>query len=199
MDWLPNIDGVKWFTAEILPLIRARRPACTVAIVGRKPGSDIVSLSGGGIQVTGTVPDVRPHLWGASVSIVPLRIGGGTRLNIYESMAAGTPVVSTTVGAEGLDVSSPENILLADTPQTFADACASPGGCAAAAAISEQPTNSCQHVSPGTPWQTASQMLSNWRRTERKMWPLLSSCSRALLLFTFYSDTRPARLSGPAV
>ena len=123
MDWLPNIDGVKWFTAEILPLIRARRPACTVAIVGRKPGPDIVSLSGGGIQVTGTVPDVRPHLWGASVSIVPLRIGGGTRLKIYESMAAGTAVVSTTVGAEGLDVSSPENILLADTPQTFADAC----------------------------------------------------------------------------
>ena len=69
------------------------------------------------------MPDVRPHLWGASVSIVPLRIGGGTRLKIYKSMAAGTPVVSTTVGAEGLDVSSPENILLADTPQTFADAC----------------------------------------------------------------------------
>ena len=123
MDWLPNIDGVKWFAAEILPLIRARRPSCTVAIVGRQPGPDIVSLSGGGIQVTGTVPDVRPYLWGANVSIVPLRIGGGTRLKIYESMAAGTAVVSTTVGAEGLDVRSPENILLADTPQAFADAC----------------------------------------------------------------------------
>ena len=123
MDWLPNIDGVKWFAAEILPLIRARRPSCTVAIVGRQPGPDIVSLSGGGLQVTGTVPDVRPYLWGANVSIVPLRIGGGTRLKIYESMAAGTAVVSTTVGAEGLDVRSPENILLADTPQAFADAC----------------------------------------------------------------------------
>jgi len=123
MDWLPNIDGVKWFTAEILPLIRGRRPECTVAIVGRKPGPDIVSLAGGGIQVTGTVPDVRPYLWGACVSIVPLRIGGGTRLKIYESMAAGTPVVSTTVGAEGLDVQSPANILIADTPQAFADAC----------------------------------------------------------------------------
>ena len=125
MDWLPNIDGVKWFMAEILPLIRARRPSCTVSIVGRKPGPDILSLAGDGVEVTGTVPDVRPYLWGSPVSIVPLRIGGGTRLKIYESMAAGTAVVSTVVGAEGLDVQSPKNIRLADTPQAFADACLS--------------------------------------------------------------------------
>jgi polysaccharide biosynthesis protein PslH len=69
------------------------------------------------------VPDVRPWLWGASASIVPLRIGGGTRLKIYESMAAGTATVSTSIGAEGLDVSHPENIRLADTPESFANEC----------------------------------------------------------------------------
>ena len=75
------------------------------------------------IQLTGTVPDVRPFLWGAAVSIVPLRIGGGTRLKIYEAMAAKVPVVSTTIGAEGLDVRDGENILIADSPRQFADAC----------------------------------------------------------------------------
>jgi glycosyltransferase involved in cell wall biosynthesis len=75
------------------------------------------------IHVTGTVPDVRPWLWGSKVSIVPLRIGGGTRLKIYEAMAAGTATVSTTIGAEGLDVKHPDNIRLADDPAEFADHC----------------------------------------------------------------------------
>jgi glycosyltransferase involved in cell wall biosynthesis len=125
MDWLPNIDGVEYFIREILPLIRKRIPACGLAIVGRTPSAAIRALGerDPGIQVTGTVPDVRPWLWGAKVSIVPLRIGGGTRLKIYESMAAGTPTVSTSIGAEGLDVSHPGNIRLADTPASFADQC----------------------------------------------------------------------------
>jgi glycosyltransferase involved in cell wall biosynthesis len=125
MDWMPNSDGILYFVREILPLIRARRPGCTVAIVGRDPGPEIRALADrdSQIRVTGTVPDVRPYLWGSAVSIVPLRIGGGTRLKIYEAMAAGTAVVSTTVGAEGLDVESPEHIRLADTPETFAQAC----------------------------------------------------------------------------
>ena len=76
-----------------------------------------------GIQVTGTVDDVRPYLWQSAVSIVPLRVGGGTRLKNYESMAAGIPVVSTTIGAEGLDVLDGENIALADSPQDFAERC----------------------------------------------------------------------------
>ncbi len=71
------------------------------------------------IQVTGTVPDVRPWLFGALASIVPLRIGGGTRLKIYEAMAARAPVVSTTIGAEGLDVTDGENIYIADSPQNL--------------------------------------------------------------------------------
>ncbi|HXF28088.1 MAG TPA: glycosyltransferase, partial [Bryobacteraceae bacterium] len=75
------------------------------------------------IIVTGTVPDVRPYLWGSNVSIVPLRIGGGTRLKIYEAMAARSPVVSTTIGAEGLTVADGEDIRLADTPESFAGIC----------------------------------------------------------------------------
>ena len=127
MDWMPNIDGAKWFTREVLPLIRKHRPECSLAIVGRKPSVAIRRLAAQDprIAVTGTVSDVRPYLWGSAVSVVPLRIGGGTRLKIYEAMAARIPVVSTTVGAEGLDVRDGENILLADSPRDFADHCLS--------------------------------------------------------------------------
>ena len=125
MDWMPNIDGMQWFAGEVLPLIRKRLPDCSVAIVGRRPGTKIRQLAerDNHIEVTGTVPDVRPYLWRGAVSIVPLRIGGGTRLKIYEAMAAKIPVVSTTVGAEGLDIRRGENILIADSPQDFADGC----------------------------------------------------------------------------
>ena len=127
MDWLPNSDGVNYFVREILPLIWERKPDCTLAIVGRSPSPSVHALAkqDSRIQVTGTVPDVRPWLWGASLSIVPLRIGGGTRLKIYEAMAAGTATVSTSIGAEGLDVSHPANIRLADTPNEFARQCLS--------------------------------------------------------------------------
>lgn len=125
MDWLPNMDGIRYFVREILPLIRRRRPETTLAIVGRTPPPAIQALAAADrlITVTGTVPDVRPYLWGAQVSIVPLRIGGGTRLKIYESMAAHVPVVSTPIGAEGLSVEDPSNIRLACTPESFAAAC----------------------------------------------------------------------------
>jgi sugar transferase (PEP-CTERM/EpsH1 system associated) len=125
MDWMPNIDGMQWFVREVLPLIRRRRPDCSLAIVGRKPTSEIVALAAADphIQVTGTVPDVRPWMFGASVAIVPLRVGGGTRLKIYEAMAARLPVVSTTVGAEGLDISPGDNIEIADRREAFAQHC----------------------------------------------------------------------------
>lgn len=125
MDWLPNIDGVRYFVESILPLIRREQPGCRLVIAGRDPDPAIQQLAASSqdIVITGRVPDIRPYLWGSAVSVVPLRIGGGTRLKIYESMAAGVPVVSTTVGAEGLAVQSPDNIRLADTPETFARAC----------------------------------------------------------------------------
>lgn len=124
MDWMPNIDGMQWFVREVYPLIRKQRRACTLAIVGRKPSAEIESLAAAdpSIQVTGTVADVRPYLWGSPVSIVPLRVGGGTRLKIYEAMAAKTAVVSTTIGAEGLDIRHGQNILIADSAEDFANA-----------------------------------------------------------------------------
>jgi sugar transferase (PEP-CTERM/EpsH1 system associated) len=125
MDYMPNVDGILYFTREVLPLIHARRPDCTLTIVGRKPPSEIRSLAATDqrIRVTGTVPDVRPYLWGSSISIVPLRIGGGTRLKIYESMAAAVAVVSTTIGAEGLVIHPPRDSRIGDTPREFAEHC----------------------------------------------------------------------------
>lgn len=125
MDWLPNIDGVRFFVEHILPLIRREHPQCQLVIAGRDPDPAIRQLASShrDIVVTGRVPDIRPYLWSSAVSVVPLRIGGGTRLKIYESMAAGVPVVSTTIGAEGLAVKSPDNVRLADTPEAFARAC----------------------------------------------------------------------------
>jgi glycosyltransferase involved in cell wall biosynthesis len=125
MDWMANIHGVQRFVDESLPLIRRGRPACSLAIVGRAPAKEITSLAerDPNIIVTGTVPDVRPWLWGSLVSIVPLYIGGGTRLKIYESMAAKIPVVSTSIGAEGLLIHPPQDIRIADTPEAFAEKC----------------------------------------------------------------------------
>jgi len=125
MDWMPNIDGAVWFVNEVLPLINRKVPGCSLAIVGRTPGREVTELAERepGIRITGTVADVRSWLWESKVSIVPLRIGGGTRLKIYEAMAARTPVVSTAVGAEGLDITPGENILIADEPEAFAEAC----------------------------------------------------------------------------
>ncbi len=125
MDWRPNVDGLLWFARSVLPLIRRQRPNCSLTIAGRNPNAEVRGLGGSDryIHVTGTVEDVRPYLWESAVSIVPLRIGGGTRLKIYEAMAAKIPVVSTSVGAEGLDVRAGETIAIADSPQEFAQAC----------------------------------------------------------------------------
>jgi sugar transferase (PEP-CTERM/EpsH1 system associated) len=125
MDWMPNVDGVVWFVREVLPLIRKKIPECSLDVVGRTPGREVTELAEGDsrIRITGTVPDVRPWLWESKMAIVPLRIGGGTRLKIYEAMAAKTAVVSTTIGAEGLDIAPGENILIADEPEAFAEAC----------------------------------------------------------------------------
>jgi glycosyltransferase involved in cell wall biosynthesis len=125
MNWAANIDGVLYFCDEILPLIRREQPDCRVTIVGRTPPPEISRLAQihPNITVTGTVPDIRPYLWGSKVCVVPLRIGGGTRLKIYECMAARLPVVSTAIGAEGLPVKDGKDILIADTPQSFAEAC----------------------------------------------------------------------------
>ncbi|HKU26840.1 MAG TPA: glycosyltransferase family 4 protein [Candidatus Sulfotelmatobacter sp.] len=121
MDWEPNIDAMEYFCREIWGLVLAQVPGAKLRIVGRNPGQRVRKLVSGSVEVTGRVPSVADHLREAMVVVVPLRIGGGTRLKIYEAMAAGKAVVSTSVGAEGLDVHHGRDILLADTPNAFAD------------------------------------------------------------------------------
>jgi glycosyltransferase involved in cell wall biosynthesis len=125
MDWLPNVDAVEYFVAETLPLIREQIPGATFTIAGRSPDARVLKAAAGlsGVSVTGKVKDMRPYLWGSRISVVPIRIGGGTRLKIYECMASGIPVVSTAVGAEGLTYDNGKDIVIADDPRDFAAAC----------------------------------------------------------------------------
>jgi len=122
MDWQPNIDGVEYFCREIWPFVTAKIPGARFRIVGRDPHPRVRKLASQFVEVTGTVPSIVEHLREAAVLVVPLRIGGGTRIKIYEGMAMGKATVSTTIGAEGLDVKHGRDIFLEDTPSSFADA-----------------------------------------------------------------------------
>ncbi len=123
MDWLPNEDAIRYFTEQIMGRIKQSVPGVTLTVVGRDPYPGLVELSkrDPSVIVTGRVDDVRPYMEEAAVYVVPLRIGGGTRLKIYEAMAMEKPIVSTSIGAEGLPVTNGTEILLADTPESFAD------------------------------------------------------------------------------
>lgn len=122
MDWEPNIDGVEYFCREVWPRVLESVPEARFRVVGRDPHPRVRRLASESIEVTGTVPSVVEHLRAADVVVVPLRVGGGTRLKIFEAMAVGKAVVSTTVGAEGLDVTHGEDILLADDAESFSAA-----------------------------------------------------------------------------
>jgi glycosyltransferase involved in cell wall biosynthesis len=122
MDWYPNRDAVQYFARTIFPRIRAECPDVRFVVAGRNPPLNFVEefRSERKIEFTGTVPDMRPYLEAADVVVVPLRIGGGTRLKILEACAAGRPVVSTTIGAEGLDLRAGKEIIVVDDPSEFA-------------------------------------------------------------------------------
>ena len=120
MDWEPNIGGVEWFCREVWGHVVAAVPAARMKIVGRMPHARVKQLAGATVEVTGAVPSVLDHLRQAAVFVVPLLVGGGTRLKIFEAMAAGRAIVSTSLGAEGLEVTHGENILLADDSASFA-------------------------------------------------------------------------------
>lgn len=124
MDWLPNEDAIQFFTREVLPRVKNSLPDVTLTVVGRNPFPSLVELGkrDPSIIVTGRVEDVRPFMEKAAAYVVPIRIGGGTRLKIYEAMAMEKPVISTTIGAEGLPVRDGTELLLADTPEAFAEA-----------------------------------------------------------------------------
>lgn len=123
MDWLPNEDAILYFANEILPIIRRQVPDVTLCVVGRKPSRRLQDLASRvpNIQLTGWVEDVRPYVAQRAVCIVPLRVGGGTRLKIFEAMSMAKAIVSTSIGAEGLPVNNGEHILLADDPASFAE------------------------------------------------------------------------------
>jgi len=120
MDWEANIDAVDYFCREIWPAVKEAVPGARFRIVGRNPHPRVQKLANDSIEVTGTVASVIEHYREATVNIVPLRIGGGTRLKIYEAMAMGRATVSTSIGAEGLDVNDGRDLLIADSPETFA-------------------------------------------------------------------------------
>ena len=122
MDWEANVDAVDYFCRDIWPAVRAAVPSARFRIVGRDPAPRVRALASDSVEVTGTVSSVVEHLKEAAVFAVPLRIGGGTRLKIFEAMAAGRAVVSTSIGAEGLDVRNGRDIVLADSAPQFAEA-----------------------------------------------------------------------------
>ena len=123
MDWLPNDDAIAWFLDKIFPGIQQQEPGTTLTIVGRKPTPRIEKLVNGreDITLTGWVDDTRPFIGQSAVYIVPIRIGGGTRMKIYEALSMGKALVSTTIGAEGLPLKSGEHILRADSAADFRD------------------------------------------------------------------------------
>lgn len=124
LTYEPNRDAVAWFARDVLPLIRARRPDACFRVVGDHDADVVDGLRGiPGVELTGEVPDVTAELAQASVVVVPLRFGGGTRIKVLEAFAHGVPVVSTTVGCEGLDVENGRHVLLADDPSSMAAAC----------------------------------------------------------------------------
>lgn len=123
MDSPANVDGVQFLLREVWPHITAVRPDAEVVIVGRNPSSALIEAAGGlNCRFTGFVDDIRPYVAGADVSVIPLRVGSGTRIKAFESMAMGRPVVATTIGIEGLDITAGEHYLRADTPADFAAA-----------------------------------------------------------------------------
>jgi glycosyltransferase involved in cell wall biosynthesis len=120
MSTIPNVDGVLWFLREIWPRVAAARPATRFVVVGANPSSTVIAQAGPGVTILGPVDDLRPHLSAAAAIVVPLRLGSGTRLKILEAWAMARPVISTSLGAEGLNAMPGKQLLIADDPQTFA-------------------------------------------------------------------------------
>ena len=117
MDWAANVDGVEFFIDQVWPRVQQARPDARFVVVGRNPPPALLARAGAGsgITFTGFVDDVRPHVAAGTAVVIPLRVGGGTRIKVFEAMAMGRPIVSTALGAEGLDVVAGEHLLIADS------------------------------------------------------------------------------------
>ncbi len=120
MDYHANIDAALYFAREIWPALRGDMPERRFVIVGARPTAEVLALaSDPGVEVTGTVPDIRPYYESAAAVVVPVRVGSGTRLKVLEAMAAGAPIVSTTLGAEGIEYTDGRDLLIADSAPDF--------------------------------------------------------------------------------
>lgn len=125
MDWMANQTGINFFMQDIWPSIAREEPAARMTVIGRSPPEQMVKTAKAqnlNWRFTGFVDDVRPFMQGAAVSVIPLTVGGGTRLKAYEAMSAGNPIVSTSIGIEGLPVEHDKHYLRADDPESFAAA-----------------------------------------------------------------------------
>jgi glycosyltransferase involved in cell wall biosynthesis len=127
LHYPPNADGIRWFAQEVFPLVRQSTPEATLTIVGKNPPADFLQLQSQfpqTITVTGYVPDLTPYLEQAALMVVAVRAGGGMRVRILEAFARAMPVITTTVGLEGIEAIPGEEVLVSDTPESFAQAVA---------------------------------------------------------------------------
>lgn len=169
MDWHANVDAIEHFTRHSYPAIKARCPEVRVILIGRNPTPAIRALAEAdpSIEVTGTVDDVRPYLARASIMILPLRVGGGTRIKVFEGMAAGLALVSTRIGTEGLPVVHGQHALLADDPAAFAEAVIS---------LIEAPEKRRQMAATALQWVREN---FSWASASRKFLDLLAQVRRS--------------------
>lgn len=121
MDWLPNQEGIRWFLSKVWPIVHERMPRLTLYLAGRKMPADLMKLDMVGVKIVGEVPDAMHFIGSKQINVVPLLSGSGIRVKIIEAMSAGKAVVSTTVGAQGIPFTDGENLLIADSPEQFAD------------------------------------------------------------------------------
>jgi glycosyltransferase involved in cell wall biosynthesis len=125
LHYPPNADGIRWFIQEVFPRIRREEPQVNLVIVGKNPPRDFVQFAAENpqnVKVTGYVPDLKPYLADAALLVIPVRAGSGMRVRILEALAEGMPVVTTTIGLEGIEAAPGEDVLVADTPSAFAEA-----------------------------------------------------------------------------
>jgi len=166
--WFPNRDGMEYFAERILPLIRARAPDTTVLWVGRAPPPVVEAYrERNRVEMTGYVDDIRPHMTRAACVIVPLRVGGGTRLKILDAWAMGKAVVSTPQGCEGLDAREGENILIRDSEEGFADA------------VHQVLTEPCLRARLGRAGRMTAETTYDWERIGERMLPLYEALTQA--------------------
>jgi glycosyltransferase involved in cell wall biosynthesis len=121
LDWLPNVEGLAWFLDRVWPIVIAARPQATFQMVGRNPHRSLLRRGRRGVSIVGSVPDIRDHVTDASAFVVPLLSGSGTRLRVLEAMAMRVPIVSTSIGIEGIECVPGQHVLVSDTAKNFAE------------------------------------------------------------------------------